>query len=85
MSNLKIQELERFIRSRFKGHYECGDSFYSCPKSPDYFGDDADAPIEDRPCKCGYDEAMRLLNTPDWKDPQLQFEAEEPDMPKGDW
>lgn len=32
--------------------------------------------------RAGYEAAE---NIPEWLDPQLQFEAEEPEMPKGDW
>jgi len=60
--NDRIQELENFIRSRYKSHYECEDSYYSCPKSPDYFGEYDDLDIKDRPCYCGYDKAQDILN-----------------------
>lgn len=85
MSNLRILELEAFIKRKFSKHFECDDTFYSCPRTEDYIGFLESLPIDERPCLCGYEDACHILRLPEWKDPQLQFEAEEPEMPKGDW
>ena len=46
---------EQLLR-RHSRHHECDDSFYSCPKHPEYIGND------DRThCDCGADEVREFL------------------------
>jgi hypothetical protein len=51
---------ERLLRKLHPAHYECEDSFYSCPSHPDYIG------YDDRNyCSCGRKDVVNFLGATD--------------------
>lgn len=54
----KINQLLKTVDSLKKGHYECDDCWYSCPKS----GNCADDTLDDDECNCGVDRENARLD-----------------------
>lgn len=53
--NAKLRAALESLRQN--GHYECDDTWYSCPKHPEYCGDD-----DRNHCNCGTDATNAIID-----------------------